>query len=303
MEFHQLEVFIAVAEEGSFSRAAERVFRTQSAVSQAVKKLEDELAVLLLDRQTATLVPTEAGRAVLEYARRTIAQRDQFLQLAEAFKSARLGKVTIAAFESAALYMLPEPLRAFHEQYPEIELEVLRCPDDTIPHQVLGRTADMGFVTYEPPFRDLCSLELFDDPLILIVPRGHRLAGRTGVEVKDLADEHFFVHHVRTQTTQKVIGLFQEHGTTLHIAARLWSYENVKEFVKGGAGVAIVPAVCARTEIREGSLVHVPLEGFCSSRTIRIIHSGETYLTAASRRLLGVITGWNWPAAAVIARP
>ena len=71
VEFYQLEVFIAVAEEGSFSRAAERVFRTQSAVSQAVKKLEDELGSLLLDRQAAALVPTETGRAVLEYARRT----------------------------------------------------------------------------------------------------------------------------------------------------------------------------------------------------------------------------------------
>jgi len=296
VEFHQLEVFIAVAEEGSFSRAAERVFRTQSAVSQAVKKLEDELAVLLLDRQTATLIPTEAGRAVLEYARSAIKQRDHFLQLAEAFKSARLGKVTLAAFESAALYILPEPLRTFHAQCPEIELEVLRCPDDTIPHQVLERSADIGFVTYEPPFRDLCAFELFDDPLIFIVPPGHRLAGRTDVEVKHLATEHFFVHHVRTQTTQTVIGLFQEHGIALHIAARLWSYESVKEFVKGGAGVAIVPAVCARAELREGSLVQVPLAGFRSCRTIRLIHSGEIYLTTAARRLVEVIRGWDWTA-------
>lgn len=295
MEFYQLEVFIAVAEEGSFSRAAERVFRTQSAVSQAVKKLEDELGLLLLDRETATLVPTEAGQAVLDYARRTIAMRDQCLQLTDSLKRARTGKVTIAAFESAALYILPEPLRAFHERFPDIEIEVLRRPDETIPHQVLERSADIGFVTSESPFHDLCSFKLFDDPLILIVPPGHRLAGRRDAMVEHLANEHFFVHHVRTQTTQKVIGLFEEHRTDLRIAARLWSYENVKEFVKGGAGVAIVPAISARTELRERTLVEVPLAGLDSYRTIRVIHSKEQYLPAAARELLGVIKTWRWP--------
>ena len=219
--------------------------------------------------------------------------RDQFFQQVEELKRARLGKVTIAAFESAALYILPEPLQAFHQRFPDIEIEVLRRPDDTIPHHVLERTADIGFITYETPFRDLRSLDLFEDPLILIVPPAHRFAGAS-VEVKDLATEHFFVHHVRTQTTQKVIGLFEEHKTTLHIAARLWSYENVKGFVKGGMGIAILPAVAARAELRDGSLVRVPVAGLTSSRMIRAIHSDERYLPVGARSLIEVIRGWNW---------
>jgi len=294
MEFYQLEDLIAVAEEGSFSRAAARVFRTQSAVSQAIKKLEDELGVPLLDRTAGTLIPTQAGQLVLDHARRISGQREQFLQELDALKKARSGKVTIAAFESAALYMLPAALSAFHKRFPGVEIEVVRRVDEVIPHEVRERVADLGVVVQEPPFIELGWVRLFEDPLILVMSPTHRLAGRMSVEVNELAGEAFLVHHVRTQTTRRVLALFEARGTPIHIAARLWSYENVKGFVKEGIGIAILPAVCVESELREGSLVCVQLTDGTLSRTVGLIYADEARLPASARELLALLQNWNW---------
>lgn len=289
MEFYQLEDFVAVVEEGSFSRAAARVFRTQSAVSQAIKRLEDELSTSLLDRDTHGLTPTETGRMLLDYARRILSDRDELLHVIEGLREAILGRISIASHESSAHYILPDLLREFRNLHPAIQIEIQRIPVELIPRHVLERRADIGFVTSQPPFRELRSIELLRDPLVLVVPPEHRLAGRTGVQVGELGHEHFFAHHVRTPTTENVVALFEEYHTPLHIAGRLWSYENVKDFVKEGLGIAIVPRLCVEHDLGDGTLIQVPLAGLDFHRSIRVIFLEERKLTEQARSLLELI--------------
>ncbi len=294
MEFYQLEDFVAVVEEGTFSKAAVRVFRTQSAVSQAVKRLEEELKTSLLDRDTHGLEPTETGRMVLHYARRILSIRDELNHVIEGLKEAVLGRVTIAAHESAAHYVLPKVLAEFHRRFPRIQIEIQRVPVELVPRHVLEHRVDLGFVTSDPEFHELRSLELFKDPLVLVVPPRHRLADQKTVRVSELGNEHFLVHHVRTPTTERVPTLFEDHHTPLHIAARLWSYENVKEFVKQEMGIAILPRLCVQKELAEGSLIEVPLLGLDFSRSVRVIYPDEKNISEGARDFLELIRSWKW---------
>lgn len=294
MEFYQLEALIAVVDEGSFSRAADRVCRTQSAVSQAVKRLEELFEVTLVDRSSPALKPTEAGEALLVHARQIVASREQATKAIHDLKEAVDGKLTIVAHESAAHYVLPPLVRAFHLELPGVQIEVQRESVQQIPKQVLDGHADFGFVTYRPPFRDLQSLELFRDEVVLIVPSGHRLASKESVEIADLGGEEFVAHHVRTPTTEKILLLFEKADVPCHVAARLWSYENIKEFVRRGMGVASIPRMCVQEELRRGSLVELRIAGLDFYRTIRLVYRSESYLPEGGQRLLGLIRKWDW---------
>lgn len=294
LEFHHLEALIAVVEESSFSRAGDRVCRTQSAVSQAVKRLEELLGVPLIDRNSPRLQPTEAGSVILDYARTIVQVRERALRSISDLREASGGKITIASHESAAHYVLPALVRAFHAVSPGVQIEIQRQPVEEIPKRVVNGRTDFGFVTFRPRSRDVKSIELFRDPVILIVPPGHRLAGEKGVRIEDLGGEEFVAHHVRTPTTEKVLLLFDRAQIACHVAARLWSYENVKEFVRRGMGIASVPQMCIEEELRRGSLVKLEIEGLDFYRTICLIYRSESYLSEAGHRLLDMIRGWDW---------
>ena len=293
MDFYQLEDFVAVVEEGSFSRGADRVYRTQSAVSQAIKKLEDELGLPLIDRQPHALVLTEAGQTLLGHAKRILDMRDQSVRAINLLKGGSGGAVTIASHESAAHYVLPELLSEFHQRFPGVRIEVRRAPVESIPSQIRDRGADIGFLTFEPLFRDLNSLELFRDPLVLVVWPEHHLTSRGTVEVDELGAEDFVIHHVQTPTTEQVTLLFEEHGIPLRITAKLWSYENIKAFVKQRIGIAIVPRISVLEELHDGTLVQVPLRGLHFCRTLRVVWGDERYLPEGARGLLDLIRAWR----------
>src|SRR5579862_7794286 len=139
MDLLQLEHFLAVCEEGSFTRAAERVCRTQSAVSQSIKKIEDEIGTPLFARGLHDVTLTEAGKLVLDYARRMVHLRDEANRHLGALKNLNAGTLTIAAHESAAVYLLPAPLRSYLRKYPDIKVGIYRSRLDDIPRQVLDR--------------------------------------------------------------------------------------------------------------------------------------------------------------------
>lgn len=149
MDLLQLEHFLAVAEEGSFTRAAERVHRTQPAVSQSVKKLEESIGVSLFARDMPELTLTEAGRTLVDYARRILKLRDDAMRQVGELHSLNSGNLTIGAYESAAVYLLPGPLRRYFHQFPGIKVGIYRSRLDEIPRQVMDREIDVGFVKDE----------------------------------------------------------------------------------------------------------------------------------------------------------
>lgn len=296
MDLLQLEHFLAVVDEGSFTRAAERVYRTQSAISQSIKKLEDTVGAPLFARDAPELCLTPSGKLLAEYARKMVRVRDEAMRSLDDLKRLVVGRLSIAAHESAAVYLLPGPLKAYLRTHPEIRVGIYRSRLDEIPRQVLDREVDVGFVKDEPIFRELKCVQIHEDRMVLIGSPKHPLASRPRVTLRDLADEHFVLHHQCAATTQRIMELFQQHGSRCKVAAELWSFENVKQFVREEVGFAIVPHICVRQELVDGTLAEITVPELDMPRPTRMIFRDERYISDAARALIDVVRAFSWDA-------
>ena len=291
MDLLQLEHFLAVAEEGTFTRAARRVARTQPAISQSIKKLEEELGAPLFSREPNDVVLTDGGRRLLEYARKMVQMRDDAVR--EIGMPLTNGMLDIAAHESAAVYLPAAPLRHYVTQFPDVRVGIYRNPLTEIPGRVLDREVHIGFVKDPPAFDELKCIQVHSDEMILIVSPQHPLAGRRNVRVKDLANERLVVHHLCSSTEHMIMRLFEENATPCRIAAELWSFENIKNFVLAGVGAAIVPGITVARELRDKSLVRVPVAELSIKRRTHMIYR-DNGLPQAARDLANLVQQFDW---------
>ena len=215
MDLLQLEHFLAVVDERTFTRAAERVCRTQSAVSQSIKKLEEEIGAPLFARDVHEVSLTEAGRVLADHARRMVHLRDEAIRQVTELKTLKSGTLAIAAHESAAVYLLPAPLRMYLQRFPDVKIKIYRSRLHEIPRQVMDREVDVGFVKDQPAFHELEWMDVHDDELLCIASPRHPLAGRADVRVSDLGSEQFVLHHLCNSTAEAVQSLFERHATRL----------------------------------------------------------------------------------------
>jgi len=294
MDLLQLEHFLAVVEERTFTRAAERVCRTQPAVSQSIKKLEEEVGAPLFARDVHEVSLTETGRVLADYARRMVDLRNAALRQVSELKTLKAGTLAIAAHESAAVYLLPAPLRSYLERFPDIKVGIYRSRLNEIPRQVLDREVDVGFVKEEPAFHDLQWAEVHTDEMILVAAPAHPLASRADVRVRELGSEHFVLHHLRSATADTIQRLFEQHGTRCRIVAELWSFENIKSFVQEGVGMAIVPGITVRQEVRDGTLARIPVRELSIPRRTLMVYREQEYLSEPARELIKLVRNFNW---------
>ncbi len=294
MDLLQLEHFLAVVEEHTFTRAAERVCRSQPAVSQSIKKLEEELGTQLLARDSHDLALTEAGEKLLTYAHKMVRTRDEALRELGALKNLTSGAVNIAAHESAAVYLLPAPLRCYLHRFPDIRVGIHRSRLSEIPHQVMDRDVQLGFVKEEPTFHELQSVEVHLDQMILVAAPGHPLTRRAEAHIRDLGNERFVLHHLCNATEQMIVRLFEDHATRCRIVAELWSFENIKNFVQAEVGLAIVPRITVQRELQSGSLARIHIPELNIPRRTLMIYREQGYLSEPARELIKIVRGFNW---------
>ena len=185
MDIAELQVFLAVATERSFSRAAARLHRTQPAVSQAIKRLEEELDERLFDRSSKGGQLTEAGKILLDYAGRLTRLRDEAEGAVRELQDLRRGRVLIGANEAAVHVLLPVVER-FRQAHPQAQVEVSRRPSRQIASEVLSRTLDFGVLTFPPRERGLLSLSLGEDELVMLMNPSHPLTKRRHVTMEEL---------------------------------------------------------------------------------------------------------------------
>jgi DNA-binding transcriptional LysR family regulator len=294
MDLLQLEHFLAVVEERTFTRAAERVCRTQPAVSQSIKKLEEEVGAPLFARDVHEVSLTEAGRVLADYARRMVHLRDEALRQVTELKSLKAGTLAIAAHESAAVYLLPAPLRSYLQKFPDIKVGIYRSRLNEIPRQVMDREVDVGFVKDEPAFHELQWVEVHSDELTCIASPNHPLAARPEVRVRDLGSEQFVLHHLCATTAEAIYRLFEQNATRCRVVAELWSFENIKSFVQEEVGLAFVPGVTVRQELRDGSLARIPLRELSIPRRTLMIYREQGYVSDTARELIKIVRAFNW---------
>jgi DNA-binding transcriptional LysR family regulator len=288
MELSQLEVFLAVAREHRFSRAAEKLFRTQSAVSQTIRKLEVELGEALFDRSSREGVLTDAGKVLVEYAEKLLNLRSEAAESLVELRELQKGKLVIAANEFTALYLLPI-LAEFRRLHPMIKITVQRALGSHIPDDVLRYRAEFGVLSYEPQEPSVHSVVVYLDELVFVVPPKHPLASAKQVSIRQLGAESFVAHIVSSPYRDKVLQLFKTHKTPLHMDLELPTLQAIKQFVALGSGVAFLPEISVETELARGELVRIPVRELQLKRKLRLIYRKDANLSHAARALLKVV--------------
>lgn len=287
MELAQLEVFLAVARERRFSRAADKLFRTQSAVSQTIRKLEGELGEALFDRSSREGVLTDAGKVLYEYAEKLINLRSEAAESLTELRELQKGKLVIAANEFTVLYLLPV-LAEFRRLHPMIKITVERALSSRIPDDVLRYNAEFGVISYQPQEASLHSVVVFHDELVFVVPPRHPLASAPEISIRHLGAESFVAHIVNSPYREKVIQLFKSHKTPLHMDLELPTLQAIKRFVAMGSGVAFLPEISVESEIARGDLVRIPVRELQLKRKLRLIYRKDANLSHAARAFLKV---------------
>ena len=287
MELSQLEVFLSVARERRFSRAAEKLYRTQSAVSQTIRKLEDELGESLFDRSSREGVLTDAGQVLYEYAEKLLNLRHDAHESLVELRELQKGKLIIAANELTALYLLPV-LSEFRRLHPMIKITVQRALGSRIPDDVLRHNAEFGVLSYKPEEPRLHSVVAYLDELVLIVPPTHPLASAGEVSIRQLGTESFVAHTVSSPYRDKVLQTFKKYKTPLHMGLELPTLQAIKQFVALGSGVALMPEISVETEVMRGELVRVAVRELHVQRKLRLIYRKEAGLSHAARAFLKI---------------
>ncbi|HUJ95551.1 MAG TPA: LysR family transcriptional regulator [Terriglobales bacterium] len=287
MEISQLEVFLAVAREGGFSRAAEKLYRTQSAVSQAIRKLEIEIGESLFDRSTRDGILTDAGQVLQEYAERLLNLREQAQEALGELRELQKGKLVVGANEFTALYLL-RVLAEFQRLHPAIRIVVQRSLGSRIPDDVRRQNCEFGVLTYDPQDAELASVVVYSDELIFVVPPQHPLARESRVSIRQLGAESFVAHIVSSPYREKVIQAFEKYKTPLHMAVELPTLQAIKRFVAMGSGVAFLPEISVEDEIAHGELVRIPVNELRVHRKLRLIYRKSAALSHAGRAFLKI---------------
>jgi DNA-binding transcriptional LysR family regulator len=287
MELSQLEVFLTVARERRFSRAAQKLYRTQSAVSQSIRKLEEEVGEPLFDRSSRDGLLTDAGRVLQEYAERLLNLRADAQEALVELKELHKGKLVISANEFTALYLLPL-LAEFRRLHPMVKITVNRALGSRIPDDVLRHNSELGVLTYDPQEPQLRSTVVFLDELIFVVPPNHPLAGQQQVSIRQLGAESFVAHNVPSPYRDKVLQAFKRHKTPLHMDVELPTLQAIKLFVAMGNGVALVPEMSVEEELNRGELVRIPVRELSLHRKLRLIYRKSANLSHAGRAFLAV---------------
>jgi DNA-binding transcriptional LysR family regulator len=288
MELSTLRVFMTVANERSFSRAAERLERTQPAVSLALQRLESELGEKLLDRSAKDVVLTDAGRAVLEYARRFQNLESELENSMAELRDHSAGRLVIGANESTGLYLLRH-IERYRRMYPKVKVQVRRSFSSRIPAEIMDGNLELGVISYQPRDERLRSRVIFTDSLAFVVSPKHRLAKRTTVPISELGDETFVAHNVLSPYRDIVLRAFQNRSVRLNMDIEMPTVEMIRWMVEENQGVAFLPRMCVEQEIAEKRLVAVRVPEVEVERKIYLVQPSRRAVSYAADAFLQLV--------------
>lgn len=285
-----MHVFSTVAGEKSFSRAADKLLRTQPAISLALQRLENDLGEKLIERSAKELVLTDAGKAVLDYARRfENLQQEMGNALAE-LRDNSAGRLSIGANESTTLYLLRH-IQEYRRLYPRVKVQVQRSLSSKVPAELIDGNLELGVISYEPADERLVSTVIYTDSLVLVVSPLHRLARRRKVSIAELGAETFIAHNVVSPYRELVLREFQRHKVPLNISVEMPTVETIRKLVQSGEGVAFLPRMCVEQEIDRKLLRALTVDEMNVERKIRLVYPARRGLSHAAKAFLEVVRG------------
>lgn len=278
MTLRQLELFVAVAETGSFSRGAELVSLTQSTVSQHVAALEGEYAARLLDRTTRGIFPTAAGQVLLQHARRVLAERDILEEAMTNLHGLQKATLSLGASNIPANYLIPFLLPVLRERYPGITLNMRISDSREVLEELRSGQVELGIVGARWDDHSFSYEPLLKDHLVMIVGPHHPLSERVEISLKELVEQSFIVREDGSGTYQALQKAFLSgrlDPESFKVIARLGSNEAVRGAVAAGLGCAFVSDLSIQNNLKHGELIKLDVEDLNIERQLWLVKLRE----------------------------
>lgn len=287
MDFDQIETFLEVARLSSFSRAAERRFRTQPAISSQIRSLEDEVGAKLLDRSGGRVALTAAGKVFQKYAEETIEQRRVMLiALAEMHRVPR-GEIVVAANEGTCLHILPEVFAEFKRQYPNVAVNVKRLEYQKILEALIENSSDFGIVAMPVKDKRYTVVPIHRDEIVVITPAGHPLAGRKEVTLTDVTQYPLLLPKLG-RTRDALEALFQEYRLKPIVSMELDSSELTKRFVAADVGIGFIPRSNVAEDIKAKVLSALKVSDVALRRDLALVFRTDKALSRAALAFIDI---------------
>jgi len=287
MDFDQLETFLEVARLSSFSRAAERRFRTQPAISAQIRALEEEVGARLLDRSGGKVSVTAAGKVFQKYAEETLEQRRVVLvSLAEMQRVPR-GEIVVAANEGTCLHILPEVFADFKRQYPNVGVGIKRMEHNKTLEAIMDNSCDFGIVSMPVNDKRLTVVQIHRDELVVITPPNHPLALREQANLAEVVEFPLLLPKVG-RTRDSLETLFYERRLKPAISMELDSSELLKRFVAVGVGVGFIARSNVVEDLRAKVLAAVTLADAAIQRDLALVFRKDKALSRAALAFIDI---------------
>ncbi len=293
LDLRKLEVFYWVTELKSFSLAAERLSLTQPTVSAHIRELEGSVKERLLNRTAGAVTPTALGLVLLERAKALLSFKKETLAVLDHFQGKVEGELLIGGSNIPGEYILPGKLGAFIQKYPEVK-PVLRIGDSAgIAQAVLDGAVELGYVGFKGEDGRLLFQKVWQDEMVLVVPKAHPWTFVKGIDLKDLRKAGFVSREEGSGTLRSFRGLLTRKGQQpdkcLNVIMELGSTEAIKEAVIAGLGVSILSRTSIRREIQDGLLVEVPIRGLKMERDVFQIFDRRRTLSPVSQAFINFL--------------
>lgn len=288
MNIDQIKAFHKIVATGSFTEAARHLYLTQSAVSQQILALEDEVGVRLFDRSAKRIRMTAEGEALLVYAQRLLDLQDEIESLFGSLKTLQKGKISLGATAVVGTYFMPAVISKYHRQYPGIDIDLQMGNSEQILRMVLDREVDLGIAGMAKKRPELNSVFIHREQLLFVSSPKNPLTAKKKVLLGDLDRIPFIWRERGTQTLTLVKRWFNEKagGVFPHQTLSLANMEAAKRIVEEGYGVTIIPASAAKREIDAGLLKQLDVEGFALTVDYGLFYTKGKLFSGAAEAFL-----------------
>ncbi len=281
MDFDQLETFLEVARHSSFSRAAEKRFRTQPAISSQIRALEEEVGAKLFDRSGGKVALTGAGKIFQQYAEQTLEARKTMLVTVAEMERVPRGEIVVGANEGTCLHILPEVFAEFRKLYPEVGVQISRLERAKILESIIDNSVDFGVVSTPVDDKRLTVVTIHRDELVIIVPPSHPLSRARKAGIADVAQYPLLLPKVG-RTRDALEDLFHERGLKPKIAMELDSSELLKRFVAANVGVGFIARSNVMEDVKAGVLAAIPIADAAIRRDLALVFRKDKALSRAA---------------------
>ncbi|HEY9816283.1 MAG TPA: LysR substrate-binding domain-containing protein [Candidatus Obscuribacterales bacterium] len=282
---HQFKVFEATARHGSFTRAAEELFLTQPTVSMQVKQLTKAIGLPLFEQVGKRLYLTEAGKALFATCKDIFTNLDQLEMTVADLKGMKQGQLRLAVITTAK-YFVPRLLGPFCRMYPGIDVSLTVTNHERVIDRLSNNQDDLYVMSQLPTNLD-CEAESFlDNPLVVLAPTNHPLAGQRNIPIQRLNDEPFIMRESGSGTRRAVESLFDRENVSVKVRLELGSNEAIKQAIAGGLGLSVLSHHTLTPEGSHSDLTVLDVEGFPISRQWYVVHLGGKQLSVVAATFL-----------------